>query len=262
MCGTALGTTGFVTCELCATPHHQDCWEYWGRCAIYACTGLRRAGLPAPAAAHEVLRVFDDDALPAGLPAGGYLDPFVTERVIYYEPRGAHPELAVGEVAVQVPAECVPLVGDDLSMLPDGFQKDEDEIPRRFRAWLRRGRAAWVVRLADGTMAFEVAPKTGSWFPGGGRVRIHRTPTRLDLMRTWIDAGRPDGLLSLVCRLALAWGGTNRFDISPDLPVPRAGEPRAPFLAQLVRLRAVGRAIGALLGLPLHERFGGADRAT
>ncbi|MBI4865452.1 MAG: hypothetical protein HY816_00730 [Candidatus Wallbacteria bacterium] len=25
------------TCEKCGTPHHRDCWDYAGRCALYAC---------------------------------------------------------------------------------------------------------------------------------------------------------------------------------------------------------------------------------
>ena len=30
--------TGAVrTCENCGTPHHADCWEYAGKCALYAC---------------------------------------------------------------------------------------------------------------------------------------------------------------------------------------------------------------------------------
>jgi hypothetical protein len=29
-------------CSACATPHHVDCWDYFGGCAIYACA--RRGG--------------------------------------------------------------------------------------------------------------------------------------------------------------------------------------------------------------------------
>lgn len=28
-----------VSCPQCRTPHHSDCWEYWGRCAIFGCRG-------------------------------------------------------------------------------------------------------------------------------------------------------------------------------------------------------------------------------
>jgi len=31
-------------CERCRTPHHADCWEYFGSCAIYACAS--RKALP------------------------------------------------------------------------------------------------------------------------------------------------------------------------------------------------------------------------
>src|SRR4051794_28869523 len=27
-----------VSCSLCATPHHQDCWEYNRGCSIYGCS--------------------------------------------------------------------------------------------------------------------------------------------------------------------------------------------------------------------------------
>lgn len=30
------------TCEACATPHHADCWDYFGGCSTYACA--RRGG--------------------------------------------------------------------------------------------------------------------------------------------------------------------------------------------------------------------------
>ena len=26
-----------VRCKRCSSPHHQDCWEYLGRCATYGC---------------------------------------------------------------------------------------------------------------------------------------------------------------------------------------------------------------------------------
>lgn len=37
VCGTAL--TSPVTCGSCKTPHHRECWNYAGRCAIFACGG-------------------------------------------------------------------------------------------------------------------------------------------------------------------------------------------------------------------------------
>ncbi|MBI3892185.1 MAG: hypothetical protein HY303_11725 [Candidatus Wallbacteria bacterium] len=31
------------TCENCGTPHHADCWDYAGKCALYACEdGIRQ----------------------------------------------------------------------------------------------------------------------------------------------------------------------------------------------------------------------------
>ena len=40
VCGHAV--EGGRRCGGCATPHHQDCWEYSGGCAIFACAGRAR----------------------------------------------------------------------------------------------------------------------------------------------------------------------------------------------------------------------------
>ncbi len=38
-------------CSECATPHHGECWSYFGGCAIFACRSRgSRAGAPTPAA--------------------------------------------------------------------------------------------------------------------------------------------------------------------------------------------------------------------
>ncbi|MBI4861620.1 MAG: hypothetical protein HY815_15365 [Candidatus Riflebacteria bacterium] len=36
VCGQSLGQQ-FVVCRRCDTPHHRDCWNYNGSCALYAC---------------------------------------------------------------------------------------------------------------------------------------------------------------------------------------------------------------------------------
>ncbi len=36
ICGEAV-VDDVVHCRTCKTPHHRDCWEYFGRCSIYAC---------------------------------------------------------------------------------------------------------------------------------------------------------------------------------------------------------------------------------
>lgn len=42
VCGEKIGDAAFRSCARCATPHHKDCWEYLGGCAIYAC-GCKKA---------------------------------------------------------------------------------------------------------------------------------------------------------------------------------------------------------------------------
>ncbi len=41
VCGEAIGVER-VVCRRCRTPHHPDCWEYYGACSIYGC-GEKRA---------------------------------------------------------------------------------------------------------------------------------------------------------------------------------------------------------------------------
>jgi hypothetical protein len=36
VCGEEI-VTDMVFCRRCQTPHHRDCWQYLGRCAIFAC---------------------------------------------------------------------------------------------------------------------------------------------------------------------------------------------------------------------------------
>jgi hypothetical protein len=36
VCGEAL-TANVVNCASCKTPHHLDCWQYFGSCAVYGC---------------------------------------------------------------------------------------------------------------------------------------------------------------------------------------------------------------------------------
>ena len=38
VCGEPLATD-LITCRSCRTPHHRDCWQYFGGCATYACGG-------------------------------------------------------------------------------------------------------------------------------------------------------------------------------------------------------------------------------
>jgi hypothetical protein len=40
ICGEAI-TTELVHCRRCKTPHHEDCWEYFGGCSTFGC-GERR----------------------------------------------------------------------------------------------------------------------------------------------------------------------------------------------------------------------------
>lgn len=47
ICGEAI-SGDVVYCNRCRTPHHRDCWEYYGACSIYACgeTGYSHSTTP------------------------------------------------------------------------------------------------------------------------------------------------------------------------------------------------------------------------
>ncbi|MBI2943912.1 MAG: hypothetical protein HYY25_06900 [Candidatus Wallbacteria bacterium] len=46
VCGEPL-ERATVTCAACETPHHADCWQYLGRCAIFGCGSHRFTRRPA-----------------------------------------------------------------------------------------------------------------------------------------------------------------------------------------------------------------------
>jgi Prokaryotic RING finger family 1 len=39
VCGEPVLDGQVITCSVCNTPHHRDCWEYVGGCSIYGCNG-------------------------------------------------------------------------------------------------------------------------------------------------------------------------------------------------------------------------------
>lgn len=44
VCGASLAEGALVRCEKCRTPHHADCWDFNGRCSIFACGSTKRTG--------------------------------------------------------------------------------------------------------------------------------------------------------------------------------------------------------------------------
>lgn len=41
ICAQAIHDERQMACTTCETPHHKDCWEYNGRCALFGCGGTR-----------------------------------------------------------------------------------------------------------------------------------------------------------------------------------------------------------------------------
>lgn len=54
VCGEEI-VRDMVLCRRCTTPHHRDCWHYYGACAIYACGETRHIepGLPHLSGPHN-----------------------------------------------------------------------------------------------------------------------------------------------------------------------------------------------------------------
>jgi hypothetical protein len=40
ICGEPV-TSDMVLCRRCKTPHHRDCWQYYGACSTYGCRETR-----------------------------------------------------------------------------------------------------------------------------------------------------------------------------------------------------------------------------
>lgn len=44
VCGGSIALKPHVRCTSCETPHHAECWDYNGGCAVYGCRSTTRAG--------------------------------------------------------------------------------------------------------------------------------------------------------------------------------------------------------------------------
>ena len=60
ICGTELEAP-IVWCERCGTPHHSDCWDYYGECSTYGCRSKKAA---------KIRRRVNDDIIIIGPPPG------------------------------------------------------------------------------------------------------------------------------------------------------------------------------------------------
>ena len=46
VCGEAITPDSVVFCQQCRTPHHGDCWKYYGACSVYGCGCKALARVP------------------------------------------------------------------------------------------------------------------------------------------------------------------------------------------------------------------------
>lgn len=291
VCGTEL-IGELVACERCQTPHHKDCWEYWGRCATYGCTGLEQ-----PAAGPPVL----DEPAVLEVRASGrarYLPRRMlveSHGALMYSQEGAHVYLGQGEVAMQLPPDLAlelpaarwPRNGSVVAAagltfagamlgfyaLIYGFAYGDGRwfcgalalgaltyTRMSNRANARRADHMWMIRQRDGNLALE-ALVPGRFGP------FDRLRLRFPLVIPGGELLRATGV-----RLRPAFGGGDERDVvkayrlllSCALPgggaeliapvaVPGKGEPRGDFLKELTRVRALGRQVATHYGVPYEE---------
>jgi len=142
VCGTEL-VGELVSCERCQTPHHKDCWEYWGRCATYGCASPEPRPEPRPAIAEEPmsLEVRSVADRPRYLPRRPLVE---AHRTLLWSRDGAHVRLAPEEVALQLPPE--------LAL----------ELPLSIhQGWERRASALFTAGFATATLLLSLFVSTG-----------------------------------------------------------------------------------------------------
>lgn len=293
VCGTELAGE-LVSCERCDTPHHRDCWEYWGRCATYGCSSEPPEPRHAVADEPAVLEVRGggDHERARYLPRRALVE---ARGALMYSADGAHVRLAAGEVALQLPADlalelpakrfprnlgAVRVAAGTLAFLAAGYVllfsghfPGHDaylilaaacwtvayrRIANRFKA--RRADRMWMVQDREGTLALE-AQVSGALGPlTAVRMRFPLVmPGGVDLRATGVRlrpafGGGEERAVVKAYRLLLACelpgGGA---ELIAPVAVPGKGEPRADFLRELTRVRALGRQIATHYRVPYEE---------
>lgn len=268
-------------CAKCDTPHHADCWNYSGRCAVYGC-------MPAPAAAPMVVAE-SAERVTAIVPAAG-------ARQLTWQADAAGAWLGARDGSI------TPAAGERVVMLPPAVLA-ELRHPDERTADARRGAAIylasaatlvsgaiWFVSAAAGAklalagalsllvgvlrsapsaapaIAWLSATAKGIWVHGITRGRAWElplegalAPSRVRLERSY-ESGETDSSRTLLTyRLVLQWPLHERDAISPfrelaaPLQMPETSAERRPVLEQLVARRALGQHIAAALSIPFEE---------
>lgn len=291
VCGTEL-VDGLVTCERCQTPHHKDCWEYWGRCATYGCTGLEQPSAQVPVLDEPAVLEVRASGRARYLPRRAMVE---AHGALMYSQEGAHVRLSDGEVAMQLPPDLAlelpaprwprnagvvgtglftfatvmgfiygaiySLLHGDLVALGGATVLGAIAQARiRNRSGARRADRMWMVKQVDGYLALE-ALVPGRLGPLD-RLRL-RFPLVIpggELLRATGVRLRPafgggderDVVKAYRLLLACALPGGGAELIAP-VAVPGKGEPRGEFLKELTRVRALGRQVATHYGVPYEE---------
>lgn len=293
VCGTEL-TGELVTCESCQTPHHKDCWEYWGRCATYGCLGLERPPERRPVLREETaeLAVRSVEGRTRYLPRRPLVE---AHRALLWSQDGAHVRLAHEEVALQMPPDMalelpVPayqtwyrylaLIGvSSAASLYALLKVFDGDLPLAavVAPWLcfalagarialrhgaRHADRLWLVKQENNQLAVEaqlpgwlgwldaVRVRLGLVIPGTGGERLRVRGISLKPA----FGGGEERLVVKAYRLQLACdlpGGG--IELIAPVAVPGKGEPRADFLRELTRVRALGYQIAKLFSVPYSE---------
>lgn len=156
VCGDALSGPWVVACGRCETPHHRDCFQYAGRCAVYACNSTRAVD----ANGRKIEGTWGTPARPVE-PAPADPAPIVDDPTwpVFYDYRSASETLSRGALLVGgLVAAAAPLIAFDPSrfMFDPAFQ---------LGAGLAVAGAAGSILIDDMLL---VDPRTRT-------IRLHRT---------------------------------------------------------------------------------------
>lgn len=286
VCGTSLPAAEVVSCPRCATPHHRDCWDYLGGCAVFACGGTAGGGFQLAAFPPTGLYGPLLDSLPFRQPTG-------TERVLAFSPHGDAIALAPDETAIEITPEVFHSLGfptqlpqrTDIQMLlavtggvavvlaclqsPGFFLACLPILAGTFGGLAQRADVArvWLVRTAGGELECQFARHAkGLSHPSPDtRHRLPRHPGPI-IRRPCVPVAvrlnfhvRPPNPLAGIDApyrefvLQMSTDEGDQIDLVSPFQSPREKEPRGEFLRRVAATRTLGRTVGRLLRVHYEE---------
>ena len=268
VCGTPVELPAPVTCELCETPHHEDCWRYLGSCSTYACLGLKIAPVEQVTA---VSRPIPDLDVFGSKPATWRARP----GVIQWNTYAPEPSLTEGATALRISYAQLPGHRELNGLLPIGprpFERDEAYLAIACAGLLGLlvvAGASPVVALALGVPATLAArarrapmwlvhdPARGRYsFVKNGVALIGQSSSQIEPpVRIALTRNLSMGMLAYF--LLIEWSAITASPLCEPITIPDgdSDEERRRFLDRLLAARTLGPRIAATLGLRYTEQL-------